>query len=152
MVDDLTVKLFADGADLDGILALAADPRVSGFTTNPTLMWKAGLTDYHEFAQRLLERVTEHPISFEVFADDEAEILRQAKLISAWGDNVYVKVPVSTTDGQSLAPLVRAPSRKPLARAATKAFKSPRSTVIVRFSARPVWIAPDCRASGRSLT
>jgi transaldolase len=107
MVDDLTVKLFADGADLDGILALAADPRVSGFTTNPTLMWKAGLTDYHEFAQRLLERVTEHPISFEVFADDEAEILRQAKLISAWGDNVYVKVPVSTTDGQSLAPLVR---------------------------------------------
>jgi transaldolase len=107
MLDDLTVKLFADGADLDGILALAADPRVAGFTTNPTLMWKAGLTDYHEFAQRLLERVTEHPISFEVFADDEAEIRRQAKLIAGWGANVYVKVPVSTTDGQSLAPLVR---------------------------------------------
>jgi transaldolase len=70
-------------------------------------MWKAGLTDYHEFAQRLLERVTEHPISFEVFADDEAEIRRQAKLIAGWGANVYVKVPVSTTDGQSLAPLVR---------------------------------------------
>jgi transaldolase len=107
MFDDLTVKLFADGADLDGILALAADPRVSGFTTNPTLMWKAGLTDYHDFAQRLLERVSEHPISFEVFADDESEIRRQARLIAGWGKNVYVKVPVSTTAGVSLAPLVR---------------------------------------------
>lgn len=107
MFDELTVKLFADGADLDGILALAADPRVSGFTTNPTLMWKAGLTNYQDFAQRLLERVTDHPISFEVFADDEGEIRRQAKLIAAWGENVYVKVPVSTTAGTSLAPLVR---------------------------------------------
>jgi transaldolase len=107
MFDDLTVKLFADGADLDGILTLAADPRVSGFTTNPTLMWKAGLTDYHDFAQRLLERVSEHPISFEVFADDESEIRRQARLIAGWGKNVYVKVPVSTTAGVSLAPLVR---------------------------------------------
>jgi transaldolase len=107
MFDDLTVKLFADGADLDGILSLAADPRVAGFTTNPTLMWKAGLTNYQDFAERLLERVTEHPISFEVFADDEVEIRRQAKLIAAWGDNVYVKVPVSTTAGESLAPLVR---------------------------------------------
>lgn len=107
MLDELTVKLFADGADLDGILALAADPRVSGFTTNPTLMWKAGLTNYQDFAERLLERVTEHPISFEVFADDEDEIRRQARLIAGWGENVYVKVPVSTTAGQSLAPLVR---------------------------------------------
>jgi transaldolase len=107
MFDDLTVKLFADGADLDGILTLAADPRVSGFTTNPTLMWKAGLTNYQDFAQRLLERVSEHPISFEVFADDEPEIRRQARLIAGWGENVYVKVPVSTTAGVSLAPLVR---------------------------------------------
>jgi transaldolase len=107
MPDELTVKLFADGADLDGILALAADSRVAGFTTNPTLMWKAGLTDYDEFAQRLLERVTSHPISFEVFADDEAEIRRQARLIASWGENVYVKVPVSTTSGESLAGLVR---------------------------------------------
>ena len=107
MLDELTVKLFADGADLDGILALATDPRVSGFTTNPTLMWKAGLTNYQDFAERLLERVTEHPISFEVFADDEDEIRRQARLISGWGENVYVKVPVSTTSGESLAPLVR---------------------------------------------
>jgi transaldolase len=107
MLDGLDVKIFADGADLDGILKLAADTRISGFTTNPTLMWKAGLTDYQDFAQRLLERITEHPISFEVFADDADEMYRQAKLISSWGDNVYVKIPVTTTAGQSMAPLVR---------------------------------------------
>ena len=78
MLDDLDVKIFADGADLDGILALAADRRIAGFTTNPTLMWKAGLTDYEEFAKRLLERITTHPISFEVFADDADEMRRQA--------------------------------------------------------------------------
>jgi transaldolase len=107
MVGELDVKIFADGADLDAILALAADTRISGFTTNPTLMWKAGLTDYADFAKRLLERITTHPISFEVFADDEQEIRRQALKIAAWGDNVYVKVPVTTTDGTSMAPLVR---------------------------------------------
>ena len=107
MIDDLSVKIFADGADLDGILALAADKRISGFTTNPTLMWKAGLTDYEEFAKRLLERITEHPISFEVFADDACEMRRQAQMISGWGKNVYVKIPVSTMSGESMAPLVR---------------------------------------------
>lgn len=107
MLKDLNVKVFADGADLDAILALAADRRISGFTTNPTLMWKAGLTDYSEFAQRLLEQITHHPISFEVFADDFAEMRRQALLISRWGENVYVKIPVSTTAGESMAPLVR---------------------------------------------
>jgi transaldolase len=107
MLSDLDVRLFADGADLDGILALAADPRISGFTTNPTLMWKAGLTDYAEFAQRLLERITKHPISFEVFADEADEMRRQARLIAGWGDNVYVKIPVTTTSGKSMAPLVR---------------------------------------------
>jgi transaldolase len=107
MVSDLNVKIFADGADLDAILALATDPRIAGFTTNPTLMWKAGLTDYEDFARRLLERITAHPISFEVFADDEEEIRRQALKIAQWGDNVYVKVPVTTTDGTPMAPLVR---------------------------------------------
>ncbi len=105
--DRLAVKIFADGADLDGILALAADPRISGFTTNPTLMWKAGLTDYRDFAERLLERISSQPISFEVFADDTDEMRRQAKLIAAWGENVYVKIPVTTTSGESMAPLVR---------------------------------------------
>ena len=107
MLDRLDVKIFADGADLDGILKLAADPRIAGFTTNPTLMWKAGLTDYQDFAQRLLERITEHPISFEVFADDAEEMRRQAKLIASWGQNVYVKIPVTTTAGESMASLVR---------------------------------------------
>lgn len=107
MRDHLNVKIFADGADLDRILALAADPRIAGFTTNPTLMWKAGLIDYEEFAKRLLERITKHPISFEVFADDASEMRRQALKISRWGENVYVKIPVSTTAGEPMAPLVR---------------------------------------------
>jgi transaldolase len=105
--DEMNVKVFADGADLDGILALAADTRIAGFTTNPTLMWKAGLTNYEEFAKRLLERITTHPISFEVFADDAEEMRRQALKITRWGPNVYVKIPVSTTSGDSMAPLVR---------------------------------------------
>jgi transaldolase len=107
VIDQISTRLFADGADLDGILRLASDPRIAGFTTNPTLMWKAGLTEYAEFAQRLLERITVHPISFEVFADDVDEIRRQARKIAAWGPNVFVKVPVTTTAGESLAPLVR---------------------------------------------
>jgi transaldolase len=107
MLDSISTRIFADGADLDEILKRSADPRISGFTTNPTLMWKAGLTDYADFAIRLLERITEHPISFEVFADDEPEIRRQAQRIASWGENVYVKIPVMTTDGVSMAPLVR---------------------------------------------
>src|SRR5471032_1275643 len=103
MFDDLTVKLFADGADLDGILALAADPRIAGFTTNPTLMRKVGLTDYERFARELLERVTIHPISFEVFADEAAEMGRQERVIASWGENVYVKIPVTSTTGESMA-------------------------------------------------
>jgi len=107
MFDDLNVKIFGDGADLDLILSLAADRRIAGFTTNPTLMWKAGLTDYEEFARRILEQITTHPISFEVFADDVDEMRRQARMIAGWGDNVYVKIPVSTTSGESMAALVR---------------------------------------------
>jgi transaldolase len=106
VLDQLSTRIFADGADLDGILALAADARITGFTTNPTLMWKAGLTDYADFAQRLLERITGHPISFEVFADDAEEMRRQAKVIAGWGENVYVKIPVTTTAGESMVPLV----------------------------------------------
>jgi transaldolase len=107
MLDQISTRIFADGADLDGILALAADPRISGFTTNPTLMRKVGLTDYARFARELLEHVTEHPISFEVFADDAQEMRRQAQMISSWGENVYVKIPVTSTDGESMAPLAR---------------------------------------------
>jgi transaldolase len=107
MLDRISTKIFADGADLDGILRLAEDPMIKGFTTNPTLMWRAGLTDYADFAQRLLEQIRDKPISFEVFADDEAEMRRQAKQLASWGPNVYVKIPVTTTSGVSMAPLVR---------------------------------------------
>ncbi|MEA2298622.1 MAG: transaldolase [Solirubrobacteraceae bacterium] len=107
MLDTISTKIFADGADLDEILRLGADPAIRGFTTNPSLMWKAGLTDYGEFARRVLESITRLPVSFEVFADDEASIRRQANMIAGWGTNVYVKIPVSTTLGESLAPLIR---------------------------------------------
>ena len=106
-MDGLSTRVFADGADLDGILALAEHRHISGFTTNPTLMWKAGLTDYADFAQRLLERITRHPISFEVFADGVHDMRRQARVIAGWGENVYVKIPVTTTSGESMVPLVR---------------------------------------------
>ena len=107
MAAHFTTKIFADGADLDGILRLSEDPMISGFTTNPTLMWKAGLTDYADFAVRLLEQIRDKPISFEVFADDDAEMRRQARKLAAWGPNVYVKIPVTTTGGSSTAALVR---------------------------------------------
>jgi transaldolase len=93
------VKIYADGADLESIIALAEDPRISGFTTNPTLMRKAGVDDYESFARKVLETITTHPISFEVFADDAAGMVRQARLIASWGDNVYVKIPVTNTAG-----------------------------------------------------
>lgn len=107
MIDQITTRIFADGADLDGILRLAADPRIAGFTTNPTLMHKVGLTDYERFARELLEQVHTHPISFEVFADEAAEMRRQATRIASWASNVYVKIPVTSTSGESMAPLVR---------------------------------------------
>ncbi len=107
MLDGISTKIFADGADLDGILRLVEDPMVEGFTTNSTLMWKAGLTDYADFAQRLLEQIRDKPIAFEVVGGDEAEIRRQAKQMAAWGPNVYVTIPAATTGGVSLTPLVR---------------------------------------------
>jgi len=103
----LKTKVFADGADLEGIRSLAADRRISGFTTNPTLMRKAGIGDYAAFAAAALEIVAGRPISFEVFADDEAEMERQARVIATWGDDVYVKIPVTNTAGHSTAALVR---------------------------------------------
>jgi transaldolase len=105
LLESIRTKIFADGADLDGIVRMASEPHIQGFTTNPTLMWKAGLTDYEEFARRILERVTDLPVSFEVFADDAPEMRRQAERIATWGDNVYVKIPVTNTAGESIAPL-----------------------------------------------
>jgi transaldolase len=103
----MTTRIFADGADLETILKLAQDERISGFTTNPTLMRRAGVTDYAAFAAAVLEHITDQPISFEVFADTVDEIRRQALLISRWGNNVYVKVPVTTTKGEPLTGSIR---------------------------------------------
>jgi transaldolase len=104
---DLTIRVFADGADITGIRKLADDPLISGFTTNPTLMRKAGVDDYAQFAHELLEVVPDRPISFEVFSDDFADMRRQALTIAAWGDNVYVKIPITDTSGASSLGLVR---------------------------------------------
>jgi transaldolase len=135
MFDSISTKVFADGADLDQILQFAEDSRIKGFTTNPTLMWKAGLTDYAEFARRLLERITDHPISFEVVADDVEEIRRQAHLISGWGKNVYVKVPVTTSTGESLASLSRELSEAGVQVNVT-ALMTPRQVEVIAHSLR----------------
>jgi transaldolase len=105
--DELRVKIFADGADLESMLELAANPIIKGFTTNPTLMRKAGIEDYSGFARRVLEHITDHPISFEVFADEFDEMHRQALEIASWGSNVNVKIPITNTRGESSAPLVQ---------------------------------------------
>ncbi|MEM7744389.1 MAG: transaldolase [Pseudomonadota bacterium] len=106
-VDDLRIKLFADGADLSGILEMYADPRIKGFTTNPTLMNKVGITDYEAFAKDLLGKVMDRPVSLEVFADDLPEMERQARKIASWGDNVNVKIPVTNTLGESTASVIQ---------------------------------------------
>jgi transaldolase len=104
--DDLRIKIFADGADLPSMIALAALPHIQGLTTNPTLMRHAGVLDYKAFAGDVLAAIPAKPISFEVFADDHDEIVRQARMIASWADNVYVKVPVTTTDGSSSNPAI----------------------------------------------
>ena len=100
-------KLFADGASVPSMLEAAKDARIRGFTTNPTLMRKAGVGDYRAFAHELLAAITDKPISFEVFADDFPGMRRQALDIAAWGENVYVKIPVTTTRRESSVELVR---------------------------------------------
>ena len=106
-VAGLKVKLFADGADKASMLALYGNPAITGFTTNPTLMRKAGVADYETFARDILAVIHDRPISFEVFSDEWDDMERQARQIAAWGANVYVKVPVTNTRGESSAPLVR---------------------------------------------
>src|SRR5215217_7215754 len=103
----LHIKLFADGANLEQIATLAREPHISGFTTNPTLMHASGVTSYTDFARELLSLVTDKPISFEVFADEMDEMYRQAKEIASWASNVYVKIPVTNTRGDSASGLVR---------------------------------------------
>ena len=106
-LDQLKIKIFADGADLDGILELYKNEYITGFTTNPTLMNKSGIKDYEGFARRLLEHIPDRPFSFEVFSDEFDEMERQAMKIASWGKNVYVKIPVTNTRRESAANLVK---------------------------------------------
>jgi transaldolase len=105
-VDQLTIKIFADGADLKGMKEAAAQPHVKGFTTNPTLMRQAGVTDYKQFALDVLKLIPDRPVSFEVFADDFPTMEAQGREIASWGSNVYVKVPVTNTKGEFAGPLM----------------------------------------------
>ena len=106
-LEQLPVKIFADGADLEGIATLYKKPFIRGLTTNPTLMRKAGVSDYEAFAKSVLEIVKDKPISFEVFSDEFPEMHRQALKIRAWQSNVYVKIPITNTRGDSSIPLIR---------------------------------------------
>src|ERR1035438_1278835 len=103
----LRIKIFADGADLEGMVKMASEPWVAGLTTNPTLMRKAGVTNYEMFAREVIEKIPHLPVSFEVFSDDFDEMHRQAEVIASWGPNVYVKVPVTNKKGESSSVLIK---------------------------------------------
>ena len=111
-MEDFKVHVYADGADLASLLDLYRNPLIKGLTTNPTLMRKAGITDYERFARQVLEEVTAKPISFEVFSDEFPEMRRQALKISAWQQNVYVKIPITNTRRESSVPLIGELSRE----------------------------------------
>ena len=104
--DDLSIKIFADGANLENMKEMNAKSYIQGLTTNPTLMRKAGILDYKQFAKDVLSEITKKPISFEVFSDDFSEMIRQGIEIASWGENVYVKIPVTNTLGLSAAPVI----------------------------------------------
>lgn len=104
---DLKVKIFADGADKAVMLEMNALPHIKGLTTNPTLMAKAGIRDYEAFARDMLQHITQKPLSLEVFSDDIAEMEREARKVSSWANNVYVKIPITNTKGESTCSLVR---------------------------------------------
>ncbi|MEA2952034.1 MAG: transaldolase, partial [Alphaproteobacteria bacterium] len=106
-VSELTVKIFADGAAKAGMLEMYANPYIKGFTTNPSLMRKVGVSDYEAFAKEIVAAIPDRPISFEVFADDFGEMERQARRIATWGKHVSVKIPITNTKKESAAPLVQ---------------------------------------------
>ena len=110
-VSELRIKIFADGADKPAMMKLYQSEYITGFTTNPTLMRKAGITDYEAFSRDIIASIPDRPLSFEVFADDMAEMERQARSIATWGENVYVKVPVTNTLGEPTYDLVSQLSR-----------------------------------------
>src|SRR5947199_8126760 len=112
VLSTLKVKIFADGADKAGMLEMYRNPMIKGFTTNPTLMRKAGISDYRAFAREILCAISDRPISFEVFSDEFDEMERQAREIAPWGENVYVKIPVTNTRGESSQAVIRSLTRE----------------------------------------
>ena len=134
---DLRVQVFADGANLEQMKALAEDPNVKGFTTNPTLMRQSGIKDYAAFAREVLKAIPDKPISFEVLADTPAEIRRQALSIADWGDNVYVKVPITTSEGEPLTDL-----------AGELARRGVKVNVTAVFTLEQVWKSCEALQSG----
>jgi transaldolase len=121
-VDQFSVQIFADGADREGMLEMYARPYVKGFTTNPTLMRKAGVTQYEAFAREIVAAIPDRPISFEVFADEFPEMERQARRIATWGRHVSVKIPITNTRRESALPLVRNLSQDGIALNVTAMF------------------------------
>ena len=109
---DLKIQIYADGADLAEMISLNKDPLISGLTTNPTLMRRAGIDSYEDFAKAVLEHVTVKPISFEVFSDDFTDMIRQADKISKWGNNVYVKIPVVNSLGEPTTKVIKELSQR----------------------------------------
>ena len=142
-VEQLSVKIFADGADLAGMLELYRKPYIKGFTTNPTLMRKAAITDYGAFARQVLKAIPDRPISFEVFSDDFAEMERQAKEIASWGANVNVKIPVTNTQGEPAYALVRRLSQAGIKLNVTAVFtlEQVRDTVAVLDPKTPAYVS-----------
>jgi transaldolase len=142
------IKIFADGANLEVILELAQSEDIAGFTTNPTLMKQSGVVDYEGFAHKVLDHVTDRPVSFEVFSDDFDEMARQARLIASWGPNVYVKIPVTNTRGESAEALIRTLAAEGLAlnvtavlspaqvRTVAEALAGSRSAIVSVFAGR----------------
>ena len=110
-LENLNIKIFADGANFENIIKLNSNPLIKGFTTNPTLMKKEGISNYEYFAKKILNIIKIKPISFEVFADEYNEIYKQAQEISSWGSNVNVKIPITYTNGESTFELVRSLSQ-----------------------------------------
>jgi transaldolase len=121
-LSELRVKLFLDGADLAAIRKFAADPRIAGFTTNPSLLHKAGVKDYAQFAREAIALAGDRAISFEVFADDFAAMEREARVIASWGGATYVKIPITNTKGESAGPLIRKLSQEGIALNVTAIF------------------------------
>ncbi|MBI2033706.1 MAG: transaldolase [Candidatus Liptonbacteria bacterium] len=130
---ELKVKIFADGAEAQTMIDLAAEPIIKGFTTNPTLMRKAGITDYVGFAKSVLGKIKDKPISFEVFSDEFNEMERQARIINSWAENVYVKIPVTNTRSESSGELIKKLSSQCIKLNVTAILTLPQVETVSRF-------------------